>query len=50
MPQNLKTELAKLSQQPQRQAATNNQLRDLHAFANKLGLYDEADIIKTTVT
>lgn len=50
MPENLKTELAKLSQQPQRQDGTNDQLRDLHAFANKLGLYDAADLIKTIIT
>lgn len=50
MPENLKTELAKLSQQPQRQDGTNDQLRDLTAFANKLGLYDAADLIKTIIT
>lgn len=50
MPENLKTELAKLSQQPQRQDGTNDQLRDLHAFANMLGLYDAADLIKTIIT
>ncbi|MDO9236195.1 MAG: hypothetical protein Q7U28_09220 [Aquabacterium sp.] len=50
MPENLKAELAKLTQQPQRQDATNDQLCDLHAFANKLGLYDAADLIKSIVT
>lgn len=48
--ENLKAELAKLSQQPQRQDAANDQLLDLHAFANKLGLYDAADCIKSIVT
>lgn len=47
MPDNLKVELTKLSQQPQRQDAALAQLKDLHAFANKLGLYDAADLIKT---
>jgi hypothetical protein len=50
MPENLKAELAKLTQQPQRQDGVNDQLRDLHAFANKLGLYDAADLIKSIVT
>jgi hypothetical protein len=49
MNENLKTELAKLTQQPQRQDSTNDQLRDLRDFANKLGLYDAADLIKTIV-
>lgn len=49
MPGNLKIELAKLTQQPQRQDSTNDQLRDLHAFANKLGLYDAADLIRNIV-
>lgn len=49
MPDNLKTELAKLTQQSQRQDSTNDQLRDLHAFAVRLGLYDAADLIKTIV-
>jgi hypothetical protein len=40
MPEHLKAELAKLTQQSQRQDGANDQLRDLHAFANKLGLYD----------
>lgn len=46
MPENLKAELAKLSQQPQRQDGSTDQLRDLYAFANKLGLYDAADVIR----
>lgn len=49
MPDNLKAELAKLTQQPQRQDGNIDQLRDLHAFAVKLGLYDAADLIKTMV-
>jgi hypothetical protein len=47
MPENLKTELAKIVQQGQRQDGGLDQLRDLHAFAVRLGLYDAADIIKT---
>lgn len=47
MPENLKSELAKIVQQPQRQDGTADQLCDLHAFANRLGLYDAADLIKT---
>ena len=46
MQQNLKAELAKLTQQPQRQDGSLDQLRDLYAFANKLGLYDAADLIR----
>lgn len=49
MPENLKIELQKLTQQPQRQDGSVDQLRDLHAFAVKLGLYDAADVIKTLV-
>lgn len=47
MPENLKAELKKLSTQPQRQDGAIDQLRDLHAFANKLGLYDAADFIRS---
>ena len=50
MPDNLNAELAKLTQQPQRQDSTNEQLNDLRAFANKLGLYDAADLIRTIVS
>lgn len=42
MPENLKGELAKLTHLPQRQDGSTDQLRDLCAFANKLGLYDAA--------
>jgi hypothetical protein len=35
-----------LTQQPQRQDPCLEQLRDLYAFANKLGLYDAADLIR----
>lgn len=31
---------------PQRQDALNNQLRDLHAVANRLGMYDAADLLR----
>lgn len=30
----------------QRQDSTNAQLRDLHTVANRLGMYDAADIIR----
>ena len=40
LPENLKAELAKIAQQPQRQDGALEQLKDLHAFANRLGLYD----------
>lgn len=46
MPENLKSALATLSQQPQRQDGSTEQLRDLLAFANRLGLYDAADVLK----
>lgn len=35
-----------IPQLPQRQDSTVDQLRDLWAVANKLGLYDAADTIK----
>ena len=47
MPENLKTLLAQIPQQPQRQDGTDAQLRDLAAFAIRLGLYDAEDVIKT---
>ena len=46
MQANLKAELAKITQQPQRQDSELEQLRDLRGFANKLGLYDASDLIK----
>ncbi len=39
--------LKRYPQQPQRQDSTDAQLADLHAVANRLGLYDAADIIKS---
>lgn len=45
----LKTILDSIEQQPQRQDSTNAQLADLVAFANKLGLYDAADYLRTAV-
>jgi hypothetical protein len=47
MPDNLKKLLETIPQQPQRQDRTNDQLRDLRAFANRLSLYDAADLIRT---
>jgi hypothetical protein len=41
----LKASLQKIEQHSQRQDSTNNQLRDLRVFANRLGLYDAADVI-----
>ncbi len=38
--------LEHIPQQSQRQDSTQAQLADLHAFANRLGLYDAADAIK----
>ena len=49
MPDHLKALLKQLPQQPQRQDSTKAQLADLHAFANRLGLYDVADAIKAIV-
>jgi hypothetical protein len=34
-------------QQPQRQDSTDDQLRDLRVIANRLGMYDAADVIRT---
>ena len=41
--------LKNISQQPQRQDALADQLRELKAVANKLGMYDAADLIQTLV-
>lgn len=49
MPDNLKALLEQLPQQPQRQDSASAQLADLHAFANRLGLYDAADVIKSII-
>lgn len=46
MPDALSSVLATVPQQPQRQDSTAAQLADLHVFANRLGLYDAADVIK----
>lgn len=46
-PQNLRSVLEKLPQLPQRQDSTAAQLADLRVIANRLGLYDAADAIKT---
>ncbi|HCF9284111.1 TPA: hypothetical protein NI618_001724 [Pseudomonas aeruginosa] len=47
MPQNLRSVLESLPQLPQRQDSTAAQLADLRVIANRLGLYDAADAIKT---
>ena len=40
------TELKKINSVPQAQFSTDEQLYILREFANKLGLYDAADILK----
>lgn len=47
---NWKQELAKINNCQQRQDSTNDQLRDLALFANKLGFYDAADYLKRRFT
>lgn len=47
MNSHLKDLIKQIPQQPQRQDSTDAQLADLHAVANRLGLYDAADIIKS---
>lgn len=49
MQDRLKLLLEQIQQQPQRQDSTRAQLADLHAFANRLGLYDAADAIKMMI-
>lgn len=49
MPKHLQDVLEKIAQQPQRQDSTMDQLRDLLVFANRLGLYDAADYLKSVV-
>ncbi|MDT8925194.1 hypothetical protein RBE51_20590 [Pseudomonas taiwanensis] len=41
----LATTLRSIQQQPQRQDGVNDQLRDLRVVANRLGLYDAANVI-----
>lgn len=41
--------LKTISQKSQRQDSLADQLRELKAFANKLGMYDAADLIQTLV-
>ena len=45
----ISAELGKISKLQQRQDSTNDQLRDLRPFANKLGLYDAADLLRMMV-
>jgi hypothetical protein len=42
----LQAVIAKIPQQSQRQYGTDEQLRLLQGAANKLGLYDAADVIR----
>lgn len=41
--------LEDLEQQPQSQGASEDQLLTLAMFANKLGLYDAADVIRMVI-
>lgn len=50
MPEQLRSVLLSIPQQPQRQDSSGAQLADLHAFANRLGLYDAADAIKGMIS
>ena len=45
MSDRLKNLLAKIPELPQRQDSVTAQLADLYAIANRLGLYDAADVI-----
>lgn len=45
-PPSMRPVLEKLPQLPQRQDATNTQLRDLRAVAVRLGMYDADDILR----
>lgn len=49
MLENLKILFDGLPQQPQCQNSVYDQLRDLSAFANHLGLYDAADFIRVSI-
>lgn len=45
-PVDMRPVLAMIPQQRQRQDATDAQLRDLQAVANRLGMYDAADVLR----
>lgn len=47
LPDEYRKLLEQIPQQSQRQDSAKTQLEDLHAFANRLGLYKAADAIKT---
>lgn len=49
MPTPLQEVMNAMPQLPQRQDATNDQLRDLRYIANKLGLYDAADYLRVVL-
>lgn len=49
MTERMKQLLELIPQQPQRQDSAAAQLADLQAFANRLGFYDAADVIKDIV-
>jgi len=49
MQKNLKEVLATIPQQPQRQDGTTDQLRDLRAFAIRLGLQDADNLLRIIV-
>lgn len=47
--QTLRNILRAIPQQAQRQDNASDQLRDLREFANRLGMYDAADLIRNIV-
>lgn len=49
LPSHLQAILDSIQQQPQRQDSTNAQLCDLRTFANRLGLYDAADVLRSLI-
>jgi len=46
MNEQLQSVLKTIPTQPQRQDSTHAQARDLRAFANRLGMYDIADVLR----
>lgn len=49
MKESTKEIIRKIPQQIQRQDSTEQQLKELHAVANRLGMYDAADVIKNLI-
>lgn len=46
MDEKTKEIIRKIPQQVQRQDSTDEQLRDLYTVANRLGMYDAADVLR----